>query len=77
MARNSENNIKPPVKEGQIHKASVVGFGKTGDPIVKVEKYTIFIKDAQPIPQLQDELMIKIEKVCPNYGFATALGNAQ
>ncbi len=74
MARTqSEDKYSPPVKEGQLHNAAVVGFGKTGDPIVKVEKYTIFLKDCIPTPNVGDVLPIKIEKTLPRFGFATVI----
>jgi predicted RNA-binding protein with TRAM domain len=72
MAKSSGGQ-NPPVKEGQVHNGTVVGFGKTGDPIIKIEKYTIFLKDCNPMPELNAVVPVKIVKVLPSFGFAEVL----
>jgi len=62
------------VKEGQIIKCAVVSFGKTRDPVVKVNNYAIFIKKRYSKNiKVGMILPIKITKIFPNFGFADEL----
>ncbi len=75
----TDNERVPPVKVGDELEMPVVGFGKTGDPMLRIEGelgsegrgYVIFVKDTN----LQDlvlgtMLKVKIDKVFPNFGLA-------
>ena len=61
---------QPPVKEGDIVKARVKGFGAKNDPFVNVGNYIIFLKDV-PEGQLEFDqgVEIKITRVLSSFGF--------
>jgi predicted RNA-binding protein with TRAM domain len=61
----------PPVSVGAELELEVKSFGVNGDPVLKVEKYVLFLK----LPKgrevgLGDELEVRVTKVLPNFGFA-------
>ena len=66
---NQEKEI--PVKVGDVLKAFVTGFGESGDPIMKVENYIIFLKgiERKGVP-VGEMVQIKITKILKKFGFA-------
>ena len=71
---SDEERLTPPVKVGTIINLIVVGFGNNKDPILKVEKYVVFLKvlDGSQL-KVGDEVQVKIVKVLPKFGFAEML----
>ena len=63
--------IKPPVKIGDVLKLGVVKFGKNRDPIMKYKNLIIFLKGEikRGIP-LNEMIKVKITKVSSNFAFA-------
>ncbi len=72
-----EEKPVPPVKVGEEHKAYLSGFGKNGDPFVKVSKYVLFLRgDKGRVEKIDPKAMVrfKVTKVLPKFGFAKMLG---
>lgn len=65
------NELNPPIEQNAILEVPIVSFGKNGDPIVKIEKYVIFVK-LNPGDKLTVNSCVKIQvtKVLPKFGFA-------
>lgn len=71
MVLMAKTTPEPPVKVGETIKRSIVSFGKNGDPIMKVDRYVLFIKETKGKKfALNDLIEVKVTKVLPNYGFA-------
>lgn len=70
MDREKRKLAKPPVEEGDCFEAEIIGFGKTGDPMIKIDRYILFIK----LPEGKklekgDKVKVKVTKVNPAVGF--------
>jgi len=66
-----KNEIKPPVKVGDVLKLGVVRIGKDRDPVMIHKGYVIFLKDLEKrAVQLSAMIEIKITKVMPRFAFA-------
>lgn len=63
--------IKPPVEVGDCLEVEVENFGRTGDPMIKVERYIIFVKlpEGKKL-EIGNKVNIKVTKVNPAVGFA-------
>ena len=62
---------KPPVKVDDVLETEVTNMGKSGDPMVKAEKYILFIKDAgEKKPKVGDKVKVKVTKTLHSFGFA-------
>ena len=60
-----------PVKVGDALELKVFGIGRSGDLMVKVEKYVIFVKNASNVKLVPGmKVQVRITKVLPSYGFA-------
>ncbi len=57
-----------PVKEGDLIKETVIGFGTDGDPIVKYKNFTLFIKEAKGV-EINTLIEVRVTKVCKTFGF--------
>ena len=55
-----------PVKEDEEYDVEIIGVGKAGDGIAKIEGYTVFV----PQTGNGDKVRIKIKKVLPNFAFS-------
>lgn len=60
----AENEL-PPVKEGDIISARIVGTGRKGDGIAKIENYVVIV----PNTVEGESYTIRITKVLPTVGF--------
>lgn len=61
--------LVPPVKEGEVMKVNVEAIGVKGDPLVKVGRFTIFVKNSKGI-EVGAEIEIRVTQVLESYGFA-------
>ena len=67
----TEEKLKPPVKVGNVLNLVVIGFGKNKDPILKADKYVLFLKLAEGVKVKKgEEVQIKVTRILPNFGFA-------
>jgi len=55
-----------PVHEGEELEVEIESIGAKGDGVAKVTGYTIFV----PNTAVGNKLMVKVERVLPNYAFA-------
>ena len=62
---------EPPVEAGDRYDAEIINFGKTNDPMIKIENYVVFIKiDGEHDLKIGDTVAIEITKALPRCGFA-------
>jgi len=67
-----ENNMIPPVKEGDIiEEQKVINTGKKTDGVVKYEGYIIFVNNCTT----GDIVSFKMDKVLPKFGLGTRIDN--
>lgn len=59
---------KPPVDVGEVIKAEVRAFGTKGDPILKYQKYTLFLKGEKGV-KLNTMLEVRVNKIFETFGF--------
>lgn len=55
-----------PVKEGDKFKVKIECLGNKGDGLVHISGFTVFVPNTEP----NQEVNIKIVKVCPSFAFA-------
>ena len=60
----------PPVKADDEIEVEIIGKGKKGDGVAKLEDYIIFV----PGTDVGDKLKVKITKVWPNCAFGEPVG---
>jgi predicted RNA-binding protein with TRAM domain len=64
----------PPVKIGELISAGILGFGKKGNPYVKIEGFVIYIENYKDkIIQLNKMLQMRVIKICKTYAFANII----
>ncbi len=62
----------PPVAEGEtIENFEIVGIGKKGDGIGRVDNYVIMVPNAE----LGKTYKVQVTKILPKFGFGTIEGN--
>ena len=61
-----KDNFTVPVKENEEYDVEIIGVGKEGDGIAKVEGYTVFV----PETKQGDKVKIRIKKTLPNFAFS-------
>ena len=67
-------NSTPPVKQNEIIKAGIVGWGSKGNPFVRISGYVIYIENFENKEMKIGEMIpLKIKKVFRNYAFAEIL----
>ena len=65
-----QKTLTPPVKVGDKIKAGIVGWGKQGNPIVKVKGFVIYIEKFEEKPlHIKELLYLRITKVFTRFGF--------
>lgn len=61
---------KPPVIINEELELPVVGWGRNNDPVMKIENYTLFVKNVEGKKfGLNAKLRVKVTKVFAKYGF--------
>ncbi|MDY6769999.1 MAG: hypothetical protein SVU88_03430 [Candidatus Nanohaloarchaea archaeon] len=62
----------PPISEGDEGYEEVVAYGEKGDPIVKVDGYTVFVDEwrGDKRPDVGDEIAFRVTNAGPDFGFA-------
>jgi len=55
--------FRSPINVGDMFTVEILGMGKEGDGIAKVEDFVVFVPDTSP----GDRVRIKIKKVAPSY----------
>lgn len=71
-----KDKIIPPVKVNDEIKVEVMSIGALGDPVAKVDTFTVFIKSPKGEPaslQVGDSCEVKIFRVAPHYACATLI----
>ena len=58
-----------PVKEGDIIKGTIDGIGNNGDPMIRHEKFVLFLKETEGL-QVGDTVDVKVVRVMQTYGLA-------
>lgn len=59
----------PPVKPGEIIECVVHSIGAKGDPVLKVDTFTVFLKNSKGVDRDQT-VKVKIGRVFETYAFA-------
>jgi len=62
---------KPPVEVGDTLSTVVTSIGKSGDPIIKAERYILFVKvTGDTRVNKGDMVAVRVTKTLPSFGFA-------
>lgn len=64
MEQNQQQEI--PIKEGEILDVEIIGIGKTGDGIAKIDGFVIIIPHAKEGERLE----VEVTRVLPRLAFA-------
>ena len=56
-----------PIGEGETYNVTIQDIARLGDGIARIEGFVVFV----PGTEIGDEIQIKLEKVFPNFAFAT------
>lgn len=66
----TKEKLIPPVREGDIVKVKVSGLGKNGDPIMKYNKFVLFLKGAERKFSVGDPIKVRVVRIMDNFGYA-------
>jgi len=69
-----QGGFKPPVNEGQEIELEIMSKGAKGDPIGKVDGYTIFV---QGDVNIGEKVNVRITKTLDKFGFAEIIGDSE
>ncbi len=56
-----------PIGEGETYNVTIQDIARLGDGIARIEGFVVFV----PGTEIGDKIQIKLEKVLPNFAFAT------
>ena len=58
-----------PIGEDETYNVTIQDIARLGDGIARIEGFVVFV----PGTEIGDEIQIKLEKVLPNFAFATVV----
>ena len=67
MFRDESTSV--PVEEGETYDVTIQDIARQGDGIARIEGFVVFV----PSTEIGDEIQIKLEKVLPDFAFATVV----